>query len=106
MKIGQCVICSKLKICYIPLLFVNLTGFLFQCIRQIHDCKEGHFVCCLQIWDNPGGFLVKFLLAFIFYLNEITCESVHKTNFKKSINKKIKSLSMNMYLSKQISKSK
>ena len=74
---------------YIPLLFVNLTVFLFQCVRQIHGCKEGHLVCCLQIWDNPRGFLVKSLLAFIFDLNEITCELVQRTSFK--------SLLINMY---------
>ena len=79
---------------YIPLLFVNLTVFIFQCVRQIHGCKEEHLDCCLQIWDNPRGFLVKSLLAFIFDLNEITCGSVHKTSFL--------SLSMNMYLTKNI----
>ena len=72
------VICSK--IFYRPLLFVNLTVFLFQCVRQIHGYKEGHLVCCLQIWDNPRGVLVKSLLAFIFDLNEITCGTVHKTS--------------------------
>ena len=62
---------------YIPLLFVNLTVFLYQ----IHGCKEEHLVCCLQIWDNPRGFLVKYLLAFIFDLNEITPALIHKTSF-------------------------
>ena len=89
-------VCSHIS--YISLLFVNLTVFIFQCVRQIHGCKEGHIVCCLQIWDNPRGFLVKISLAFIVDLNEITYELVHKTSFK--------SLSMNMYLTKQISKSK
>ena len=74
----RCFVCSK--IFYIPLLFVNLLVFLFQYVKQIHGCKEGDLVCCLQIWDNPQGFLVKSLLAFIFYLNENTCGSVHKTS--------------------------
>ena len=72
----RCVICSK--IFYIPLLFVHLTVFLFQCVRQIIGCKERHRVCCLQICDNPRGFLVKSLLASIF--DEITCELIHKTS--------------------------
>ena len=64
----------------ISLIFVNLKVCIFKCVRKIYGCKEGHLDCCLQIWDNPQGFLVKSLLAFIFYLNEITPASIHKTS--------------------------